>query len=105
MKVDPIVVMRQRNSTVYFDDMLTECRTDFAFIRDISSDRGQKNCVNEENYFYWNKQVKYGKDNFRLLMIISLAQEYNNKKNGKFINITEIHVVDTWLPAKGFFFN
>ena len=36
-------------------------------------------------------------------MIISLAQEYNNKKNEKFINITEIHVVDTWLPAKGFF--
>lgn len=105
MKVDSIVVMRQRNSTVYFDDMLTQCRTDFAFIRDISSDKGQKNCVNEENYFYCNKQVKYGKDDFRLLMIISLAQEYNNKKNEKFIIITEIHVVDTWLPAKGSSFN
>lgn len=54
MKVYSIVVMRQRNSTVYFDDMLTQCRTDFAFIRDISSDSGQKNCVNEENYFYCN---------------------------------------------------
>ena len=49
--------------------------------------------------------MKYDKDDFRLLMIISLAQEYNNKKNEKFIIITEIHVVDTWLPAKGSSFN